>query len=331
MSDSAAAPAVSVLLCIHNGERFLAATLDSLFAQSFKDFELVAVDDGSSDSSTQIVENYRDSRVRLIRQRQQGAAAALDTAWRAARGEYIALLDQDDLWIHNKLAIHIDTHRRRPEIELTFSWFRVISDAGHEIGVHSSRHRGTIDFQSLLTDFVIGATSNVVLRRTALEKVDGIDRTLPALYDLDLCLRVALLSPHNVLAIDQDLMLYRRHDSQVSRDLTALERQWDQALCKFQALAPDAFRRVSSQARSNMDRYFASLAYEDYNYARALQFLRKGWRESPAHFLAKPRNWLTLGACTSGILFPAAMHQKLERLAGLKRKGPVRLNRSPSV
>ena len=326
MSDAAAAPAVSVLLCIHNGERFLAATLDSLFAQSFSDFELIAIDDGSSDNSTQIVENYRDSRVRLIRQQQQGAAGALDTAWHAARGEFIALLDQDDLWKKDKLATHIETHRRRPDIELTFSWFRVISDAGHEIGVHSCRYRGTIDFRQLLTDFVIGATSNVVLRRSALARAGGIDRTLPALYDLDLCLRVALLSPHNVLAIDQDLMLYRRHDLQVSRDLAALDRQWDQVLRKFESLAPEEFRLVSKRARSNMDRYFASLAYEEYDYARALQFLKKGWRESPGYFLRKPRNWLTLGASTSGLLFPSAIHRKMERLAGLKRKVPVRSN-----
>ena len=326
MNDGVAAPAVSVLLCIHNGERFLAATLDSLFAQSYTDFELIAVDDGSTDCSTQLVENYRDSRVQLIRQPQQGAAGALDTAWHAARGEYIAMLDQDDLWNRDKLAIHIETHRRHPEIDLTFSWFRVISDAGHEIGVHSSRHRGTIDFRGLLADFVIGATSNVVIRRSAMERAGGIDRTLPALYDLDLCLRVALLAPHNVLAISQDLMFYRRHDSQVSRDLTALERQWEQTLRKFAALAPNEFQQVAGQARSNMDRYFASLAYEEYGYLRALQFLKKGWSESPGHFLARPRNWLTLGACASGLLFPAVIHRRLERLAGLKRKVPVGSN-----
>ena len=133
MSDAAAQPAVSVLLCIHNGERFLAATLESLLTQTCSDFEVVAVDDGSSDTSPQILESYRDRRIRLIRQECQGAAGALDTALQAARGEYVALLDQDDLWTTDKLAIHIETHQKHPEIDLTFSWFRIINDSGQEI------------------------------------------------------------------------------------------------------------------------------------------------------------------------------------------------------
>jgi glycosyltransferase involved in cell wall biosynthesis len=320
VNDAASAPTVSVLLCIHNGERFLAATLDSLFAQSYSDFELVAVDDGSTVRSTQLVENYRDSRLRFIRQQRQGAAGALDTALHAARGEYVALLDQDDLWKKDKLAIHLETHRRYPEIDVTFSWFRVIDDAGREIGLHSNRYRGTIDFRGLLADFVIGASSNVVIRRSAIERAGGIDRALSRLYDLDLCLRVALLAPHNVLAISQDLMLYRRHDVQISRDLTALEREWEQALRKFEALVPEKFRQVAGQARSNMDRYFACLAYEECSYVRSLKFLEKGWRQSPGHFLAEPRNWLTLAACASALLFPSPIHRRLEHLAGLNRE-----------
>ncbi len=320
MNDAGAAPTFSVLLCTHNGERFLAATLDSLFAQSFTDFELVVVDDGSTDSSTQLVEGYRDSRLRLIQQQRQGAAGALDTAWRAARGEFIALLDQDDLWNPDKLAIHSETHRRNPDVDITFSWFRVINDAGREIGLHSHRYRGTIDFRELLEDFVIGASSNVVIRGRAIERAGGIDRTLTALYDLDLCLRVSLLAPRNVLAIGQDLMLYRRHEAQVTRNLGVLECEWEQTLRKFETLAPNEFREVSGQARSNMDRYFASLAYEERSYGRALKFLERGCIESPGHFLAEPRNWLTFGACASGLLFPSSIHRRLERIAGLNRE-----------
>jgi glycosyltransferase involved in cell wall biosynthesis len=321
VKDATCPPTVSVLLCIHNAERFLASALDSALAQSYSDFELVAVDDGSVDGSVRIVESYRDSRVRLIRQDPQGAASALDTALCAARGEFVALLDHDDLWTNDKLAIHIETHRQRPEIDLTFSWFRVINDAGQEIGIRSNRYRGTIDFPGLLSDFVIGAISNVVIRRSAIQRIGGIDCTLPRLYDLDLCLRVALLAPRNVLSIERDLMLYRRHDAQITRDLASIEREWEQTLLKFEALAPNEFRSAADLARSNMDRYFARLAYEQSNYSGALKLLEEGWRNSPGHFLIDSRNWLTMAACASGLLLPSPLHRKLERLAGLNREG----------
>ena len=167
---------------------------------------------------------------------------------------------------------------------------------------------------------MIGASSNVVIRRSALERAGGVDRTLPRLYDLDLCLRVALLTPRNVLAIGQDLMLYRRHNVQISRDLTSLEREWEQALLKFETLAPDDFRSAAGRGRSNMDRYLACLAYEERDYGRALNLLGKGFRSSPGHFLKEPKNWLTLAACASGLLLPSLLHRRLEHLAGLNRE-----------
>jgi glycosyltransferase involved in cell wall biosynthesis len=329
VNSAASVPAVSVVLCLYNGERFLTATLNSLFQQSYSDFELIVVDDGSIDRSTEIVERNSDSRIRLIRQQRQGAAAALDAGLQAARGEYIALLDQDDLWMKDKLANHIETHRKHPEIDITFSWFRVINDDGHEIGLHSNRFRGTIDFRDLLVDFVIGASSNVVVRKSAIERSGGVDRTLPRLYDLDLCVRVAMLAPRNILAISQDLMLYRRHSLQITRDLTSLELEWERTLRKYEGLALDDFQQLARRANSNMNRYFAALSYEERSYRRALEFLKKGWRDSASHFLIDRRNWLTLSACLSGLLLPVSIHQRLERLAGLHREVRTPSNLSP--
>ncbi|HEY1342888.1 MAG TPA: glycosyltransferase, partial [Bryobacteraceae bacterium] len=259
-------PAVSIVLAVHNGERFLDATLDSALTQTWTEFELLAVDDGSTDNSGALIARRCDPRIRLIQQKQQGAPAALAAGLRCTRGELVAILDQDDLWARENLARHVEAHRRRPEIDLTFSWFRVIDESGADIGLHSHRYRGTIDFPGLLKDFVIGGSSNVVVRRSAIERAGGVDPNLPRLYDLDLCLRVALLAPHNILAIEDDLMFYRRHASQISRDLPGFEAEWERALAKFERLAPEEFRRGSPQGRSNMCRYFAYLAYEEGSY-----------------------------------------------------------------
>jgi glycosyltransferase involved in cell wall biosynthesis len=321
MLEPGAAPLVSVVVCVYNGQRFLLDALDSVFSQTHHDFELIAVDDGSTDASPAVLERCTDPRLRVIRQPNQGTAGALAAGLRAARGAYIALLDQDDLWEPDNLASHLEVLETQPGIALTFSWFRVIDEAGREIGMHSSYYRGTLDFSDLLRDFVIGATSNVVIRSSAIDQAGGVDLSLRYMYDLDLCLRIALLAPGNVMSIPRDLMLYRRHTGQLSRNLEALKLEWARVLDKLRRLAPREVAQVEKQACSNMSRYFARLAFEDARYFAGLQLLTEGFNHAPAAFVADRRNWLTGAACLSGLLAPARFHRRLERLAGLRRSG----------
>jgi len=311
-------PSVSVVICVYNGAEFLIPTLESALAQTYAASELILVDDGSTDGCMDLLGKYTDPRIRTIRQQNRGAAAALQVAIDGARGKYVALLDQDDLWEPDKLQRHLDLFEKKPDLDLTFSWFRLIDGQGNDMGLHSNRHRGTISFQDLLCDFVIGASSNVVIRRSALSKVP-VDASLPRVYDWDLFLRIALLAPNNVEAIPKDLMRYRRRAGQISSDVDSLKREWLQALEKLRDLVPDQVQQVERIARSNMNRYFARLAYGSSGYASGLRHLREGFQDAPVPFLADSRNWLTGAACLTGLLLPPRLHQGLERLAGLRR------------
>ncbi len=320
MLESAKTPLVSILICLYNAERYLSDTLDSALCQTHRNFELIVVDDGSTDGSQAALDRYTDPRLRVIRQPNRGAAAALGTGLQAARGVYIAPLDSDDLWEPDSLAAHVEVLEDRPDIALTFSWFRVIDDAGREIGLSSNHYRGTIGFLDLLKDFVIGATSNTVMRRIAIDQAGGVDPQIRRLYDLDLCLRIALLGPRNIAAIPRDLMRYRRHSGQLSREMEALKLEWAQVLEKLRGLAPLAVAGVEKRACSNMNRYFARLAFEGAEYRKGLEFLSDGFQQAPATFVADRRNWLTGAACLSGLLTPAGLHRRLERLGGLRRE-----------
>lgn len=319
MNESGPAPEVSVLVCVHNGEKHLRAAIDSVLAQTYAGFELIVVDDGSTDGSAAVLGCYRDGRLHVLQQENRGAAAALNSGLRIARGAYVAFLDQDDLWTNDKLAAHLQAFQCRTGIDLTFSWYRIIDQAGADIGLHSNRYHGTIDFRGLLADFVIGATSNIVVRRAALERAGGIDHRLSRLYDLDLCLRIARLSPNNIEAIPRDLMFYRRHDAQITRRLDALAEEWARLLEKLRRVTPQEVAGVENRACSNMNRYFARLAYEGREYGRGLHLLTEGFLRSPAHFVSDSRNWLTGAACLSGLLLPSKLHHELELLAGLRR------------
>jgi len=120
-------------------------------------------------------------------------------------------------------------------------------------------------------------------------------------------------------AIPRDLMFYRRHAAQVTRNLPELREEWNRLLEKMRALAPREVAEVETRACSNINRYFARLAYEGAAYGNALVLLRDGFRSAPAAFIGDARNWLTLGACLTGLLLPAPVHHGLERMAGLRR------------
>jgi len=311
--------AVSIVICVYNGARFLAETMESVRAQTHEDWDLIAVDDGSTDGSADIVRRFADARISLIRQENRGAAAALATGIAAARGEFVALLDQDDLWHPDKLACHIARMRAAPSVALTFSWFTYVDQSGRSIGLRSRRCHGTFDFRSLFSDFVIGATSNVVIRRDVIAPAGGVDPSFPRMYDLDLILRTALLRSHSIEALPRDLLLYRRWPHQISRDFRSLEKEWDRILVKMRGLAPVDVAAVEGAARCSINRYFSRLAYEQYQFRQALHYMMEGFRADPLHSLADVRNWLTTAACVSGTVLPSRLHAGLERAAGLRR------------
>lgn len=116
-------------------------------------------------------------------------------------------------------------------------------------------------------------------------------------------------------------MRYRRHSGQLSRGVDALKLEWVQVLDKLRSLAPQEVAEVERRARSNMSRYFARLAFEAGQYGDGLQLLSQGFRYAPTAFVTDRRNWLTGAACLSGLLAPARLHRRLERLAGLRRSG----------
>ena len=288
----------------YNSGRYLGEAVGSALAQSYAPLEVIVVDDGS----TEPLAKFGDRRVRVLRQENAGPAAALNRAFGESRGEYIALLDHDDRWAPWKTERQVEMMERDPGLDLTFSWSRLCDDEGRPLGLHSRRWKGTLSFVQMLEDYVIGNSSSVVLRRTAVEKAGLYDETFRLYYDLDMCLRVAALREGNCRAYEQEVTYYRRHSVQVSADWRRMKAEWERILEKFGPLAPSA--AVIGDA--NMTRYFAFLAYERGAFGEALGLLR-GTR-----FFRDARNWKLGAACLSGYALPLRMHRWLERVAGVR-------------
>ncbi len=202
-------PIVTVLMTVFNGERHLASAIRSVLAQTFRDFELLVIDDGSQDRSADLVGSFDDPRVRLVRQaRNFGLVASLNHGLELARGEWIARQDADDLSEPTRLAEQLKFVRAHPAVPLVGADAKLIGDRGNyrgrwRTGGHADLVRWDMNFR---TPF---AHSSAIFRRSVVVDRLGGYRDRRASEDLDLWSRVARDFP--VVTLRRELVSYRLH------------------------------------------------------------------------------------------------------------------------
>ncbi|HTS49222.1 MAG TPA: glycosyltransferase family A protein [Bryobacteraceae bacterium] len=199
---------VSVVIPTHNGQRHIAATLDSVLAQRHRPLEILVVDDGSSDSTAEIVRGYAQE-VRLIEQERRGHPAARNTGIRAAAGEYLAFLDHDDLWSPDKLELQMACFERDPALDLVF---------GHILNFFSpemppeERRRMAVPLRPL-PGLLQGA---MLARRRSFDRVGLFSEARPVGDFLDWYGR-AMLAGMNIAMLPETVVYRRIHASNFQR------------------------------------------------------------------------------------------------------------------
>ena len=318
-------PRVSVLIPASNAGCYIEASLASALRQSEPDLEVIAVNNGSSDDTEDRLRKCTDSRLHVITQATPGLPQALNTAILAARADYIAFLDADDIWLPEKLARHLEVHHRQPEIDATFSWVRVIDAHGDPMRMPCPRWRGSMNFSSLLSDYSVRTMSAVVMRRAAAVEAGLLDPAFTRCEDIDFFLRVALLRPNNILAVPQVLNLYRRHAGQRTCEWSKIRDGWNELLEKMRGLAPAETGRVERIASSNMYRYFAFLAYVGGDFRQATALAARSFALSRSAFFLDARNWKMSAAVVASRIVPRRALAALEYFAGLESSGNPRM------
>jgi glycosyltransferase involved in cell wall biosynthesis len=226
-------PAVSILMPTFDRLQFLPPTVESVFAQTFSDWELIIADDGSGEDTRQYLRSLADPRVRVLWLAHSGRPSVmLNAALRAARGEYVAFLDSDDVWLPHKLERQIASLRRNPARRWSCTAFALIDAAGHPLVAARTSWPAPSGWvrDHLLTDAVI-ATPSVLATRSLLEQVGPLDEELVMHQDGDLWLRFAAVSELD--GVDEPLTLVRRHGQHLGSDIIAwrdLRRVIDKAL-----------------------------------------------------------------------------------------------------
>ncbi len=219
VQNRARTPLVSVIIPAYNHERWIVETLNSIFHQSMANFEVIVVDDGSQDNTVQAIYSCQDPRLRLVVQENRGTAAAINRGLSLSRGKYIAILNSDDLFMADRLAILVDCLETRSEYMMAFSRVRLIDEKGAVLATERSEcrwlHNAETDYRkggdlllSLLRDNFLCTSSNFFFRRRLLLEI-GHFRDLRYVNDLDFLLRA--LSRFKACYCEQELLDYRQH------------------------------------------------------------------------------------------------------------------------
>jgi glycosyltransferase involved in cell wall biosynthesis len=211
---SGAAPAVSVVIPCYNHGRFLRDAVGSVQKQTFGDFEVIVVDDGSVDETPAVVASLTD--VRQIRQAHQGLSAARNAGWRSSRGRYLVFLDADDRLLPHALQVGVEHLQAHPAAAFVSGHHIIIDAAGAQVARINTSCVTSDHYAALLRWNYIGMHATVVYRREALERFGGFDPTLRACEDYDLFLRVARQAP--IVCHPDFVAEYRSHGANMSRD-----------------------------------------------------------------------------------------------------------------
>lgn len=209
-------PCVTVILPIYNGQSYLESAINSVLQQSYSDFELVIINDGSVDDSASIVESFSDPRIRFYQQQNQGLAATLNKAIGLARGKYIARQDQDDVFFPSRLQKQFDFLEQNLDVAIVGVAAEVW--VGHARTNRMLAHPAddaSIRFGLLFDNYFVH--SSVMLRRCVLEEVDGYseDKSRQPPEDYELWSRV--MRTHKLANLPEALMAYREVPNSMSR------------------------------------------------------------------------------------------------------------------
>ncbi len=240
-------PRVSVVIPTRNRERLLPLAVGSALDQSLRDLEVIVVDDASDDRTADVVAGFSDGRVRYHRQpSRRGGSAARNAGIEAARGAFVAFLDDDDEWLPDKLERQLALFGANPGVGIVYSSYVVVDrESGDVLFRKAAECRGDLS-RDLLVRNVLGNTSSVVVRRSCLEGAGRFDEELPSFEDWDLWLRLAPL--HRFDFVENDLVKYYVHGRRISTDLGALDRGID-LMCRKHGSSPELRRNLARHSQ----------------------------------------------------------------------------------
>ena len=334
MTESISQPKVSVVIPMYNAREWIAGALRSVLEQSFQDYEILVVDDGGADLGEEVVATFCDSRIRQFRQENRGLAGARNTGIRMALGEYIAFLDADDRWRHDKLARHVAFLDENLGIGVSFSWSEFIGEGDRSLGLMQKPRNRPFDAAHIFCRNPIGNGSAPVIRRSVFDQIEFLhpvgrypcwfDESYRQSEDIECWTRIALTTSAGFGCIPAPLTLYRVNADGLSANTEVQLATWRRFRDKVASIDADFARRIAPRSEAYQLRYLARRAIFSGDGRRAVRFAFGALRYWPGILSEEPRKTLvTLAGAVAIAVMPRMVIEMLRGVLSTRAADPL--------
>ena len=312
-------PMFSIVMPIYNVEKYLASSINSVLSQTYGNFELICVNDGSSDNSEAILASFKDTRIKVVHQTNAGLSAARNTGIRHSQGIYVAFLDSDDLWHKEKLQKHLQVFQNDHAVSVSYNASQFIDEEGNDMGIGQYPKTRNIQAADIICRNPIGNGSAPVIKRSTLLRTsyqtikDGypvqafFDESLRQSEDVEYWLRIKLMTKAKFSGIAQPLTFYRVNGAGLSADTSKQLAAWETSILKNRRLDQAFFSQWYKPAKSFQLRYLARRAIQSHQAGLAFKLINQSIATNPAILLRDPARTLFTYGCAIASCLPDKM------------------------
>ncbi|MGB3514309.1 MAG: glycosyltransferase [Microcoleaceae cyanobacterium] len=292
MSTTSPTPKVSIIIPVYNCELYIAQAIESVFNQTYTDYEIIVINDGSTDNTRQILQPYM-AKIRYFYQENKGLSATRNQGIKMARGKLIALLDADDLFLSYKLTEQVAIFNAQPTIGLVQSGWRVVNEKGEKIQDIQPWYKSPeLDLVSWLK-WKATNPSGMMFRKEWLERVGGFNENLRRLEDFDIVIRLALAGCQATW-FPKVAVCYRQHGGNMTKNLLAQTEVEEKILDELfsNPNLPPEIQQLEKQLRYGSLVWNCWCLYKSGYFAEMADYLYKSLNFSPVSLLKTILDWL---------------------------------------
>jgi len=216
-------PLISVIIAAYNADKYIKEAIDSVLNQTYKNFELIVIDDGSTDKTAQIAKSYK-GKLKYVYKENGGVSTARNTGIKLAQGEFVAFLDADDVWIENKLHDQVEHLNKNEDLAMIFTNMIIIDESGENVLGHFNS-KESIPYDGFIFEYFLKKPvlypSTLLIKKNVFEEIGYFNEKLKSCDDTDLFFRA--FQYVQVGLVEKELVRYREVENSLSRSMRSHE------------------------------------------------------------------------------------------------------------